>query len=307
VVFQYVVEKGNCTSMHNRYVALVLLVLLCSSNGAVKGQEKTPVFSGPQAGERLAPIPVVLVYGKEAGMTVDLVKRAAGRPTLLVFVNGANRPAARLTRILMHFAEIHRKTLFAGVVYLHGDRTAAEQQLKRAVSWWQVGSPVGVSVDGAEGPGSYGLNRNVNLTVLVANKGRVTSNHALVQPSEADAAAILKNVVALAGGRVPTEAEVAFLSYPTRKPPNVRWRSAPTDATLRNLICRALAASDESTARAAAAAVDKYVGVDKARQRALGNAVAILLDSRGRVPVAKLPIAGQLRSWHKKHGPPPRQ
>ena len=78
--------------MHNRYVALVLLVLLCSSTGAVNGQEKTPVFSGPQAGERLAPIPVVLVYGKEAGMTVDLVKRAAGRPTLLVIVNGANRP-----------------------------------------------------------------------------------------------------------------------------------------------------------------------------------------------------------------------
>ncbi len=65
----------------------------------------------------------------------------------------------RLTRILMNFAEMRGDKLFAGVVYLDKDLSAAEQNLKRAVSWWKVGPPVGVSIDGAEGPGSYGLNR----------------------------------------------------------------------------------------------------------------------------------------------------
>ena len=89
---------------------------------------------------------------------------------------------------------------------------------------------------------------------------------ALVQPSETDAPKILKHVVALAGGRVPNAAEVQFLSVPTHKPPNVRWRSAPADVTMRRLICAALAANDARTARAASAAVEKYVGDDEKRQ-----------------------------------------
>ncbi|MCH7689096.1 MAG: hypothetical protein IH899_20880 [Planctomycetes bacterium] len=195
--------------------AVVIAVLFLIATDVSRAEEKTPVFSGPQAGEKLPALKVRLAYGNEAGRTVDLVERAAGKPTLLVIVNGSNRPAARLTRILMNFAEMHEDKLFAGVVYLDSDLSAAEQKLKRAVSWWKVGPPVGISIDGAEGPGSYGLNRNVNVTVLVANTGRVTSNFALVQPSETDAAKILKDVVALAGGRVPTEAEVMFLSVPT--------------------------------------------------------------------------------------------
>ena len=67
---------------------------------------------------------------------------------------------------------------------------------------WRV--PVGVSVDGLEGPGSYGLNRNVTLTVLVGKAGRVRANFALVQPSDADGPAafwVLK--LLLAGSRKP--------------------------------------------------------------------------------------------------------
>ena len=228
----------------------VIFFLLCFSGIAAGAQEENAVFSGPQRGEELPSLKVTLVYGKDADQTVDLVKLAAGRPTLLVVVNGSNRPAARLTRILMNFAEMHQEKLFAGVVYLANDQTAAEQQLKRAVSWWKVGVRVGISIDGAEGPGSYGLNRNVNLTVVVANKGRVISNFALVQPSETDAPKIFKDVVALIGGRVPTEPEVLFLSAPTAKPPNARWRNAPSDVALRRLICNALAAHDEKAARA---------------------------------------------------------
>ena len=267
-------------------------------SGRFTAEENDPVFSGPQVAEKLPALKVRLVYGQAAGQTVDLVERAAGKPTLLVIVSGSNRPVARLTRILMSFAEMHQEGLFAGVVYLDNDQTAAVQQLKRAVSWWKVGAPVGVSTDGAEGPGSYGLNRNVNLTILVANEGRVTSNFALVQPSETDAPKILKDVVSLVGGRVPTETEVMFLSAPTHKPPNAPWRTAPTDVQLRRLICTALSAEDDKSARSAAAAVEKYIGDEKERQVALGNAAAILLE--GRTRVRGQPIVKHLRSWRVK-------
>ena len=110
---------------------------------------------------------------------------------------------------------------------------------------------------------------------------------------------LLKQVVAHVGGRVPTKAEVMFLSVPTYKPPNVRWRSAPADVRMRELICTALAAKDAETARAASAAVEKYAGDDKDRQAVLGNAAAILLE--GRTKVRGKPIVRHLRSWRMKY------
>ena len=86
--------------------------------------------------------------------------------------------------------------------------------------------PVGISIDGAEGPGSYGLNRNVNVTVLVGKDGRVTANFALIQPSELDATKILGEVVKLVGGTAPTTAESIFLSMPTRRPAAAKWIAA---------------------------------------------------------------------------------
>ena len=40
----------------------------------------------------------------------------------------------------------------------------------------------GISPDGREGPGSYGLNRNVAQTVLIAKDGKVLHNFAFTQP-----------------------------------------------------------------------------------------------------------------------------
>ena len=201
----------------------------------------------------------------------------------------------------MNYAEMQGEKLFAGVVYLDKDRSAAEQALQRAVSWWGMGPPVGISVDGAAGPGSYGFNRNVSLTVLVAKKSRVTANFALVQPSEIDAPKILKEVVTLVGGKIPSVAEVLFLSVPTRKPDNVPWRSAAQDVTLRRLICAVLAAEDDEQAATAAAAVEEYVQEKSARQADLGNAAAVLLQGRTRIRAH--PAVQYLHNWRRKYDP----
>lgn len=279
----------------------VVVSLICGTATA-RAQQPTPIFSGPQPGERLPAMVVTLAYGPDAGQQVDLIERAAGRPTLLVIVNGSNRPAARLTRVLMHFTEMYEDELFAAVVYLDRDPSAAAEQLAQAVSWWQVGPPVGISVEGGEGPGSYGLNRNVNVTVLVADEGRVIHNHALVQPSETDAAKILSGTAAWTGSHVPSEAEILFLSAPSHKLPSARFRIAPSDVTLRRRICRLLAAEDKETASRAAAAVEQYVGTQRDRQLALFSTAEIL--SKGRTKVQFRPAAGHLARWRKKYAPP---
>jgi hypothetical protein len=286
--------------------AIFLVALLRVPVGSLAAEEEAPVFSGPQVSEKLPALKVTLAYGKEAGRVVDLVEQAAGRPTLLVIVHVPTRPAANLTRSLMNFAEMRGEKLFAGVVYLDNDQSAAERYLRQAGSWWSVGPPVGVSVDGAEGPGSYGLNRNVSLTILVAHEGVVRANFPLIQPSPTDAPKILKEVVALAGGNIPTPAEVAFLSMPTYRPPNVPWRASTTDVKLRELFCAALAAKDDEAARAATVRIEEYVGSDSARQAELGMVASVLLEGQGMMMTGGegLKIASQLRDWSTKYPPP---
>ena len=47
-------------------------------------------------------------------------------------------------------------------------------------------SPMGISVDGKEGPGAYGLNRKVTITILVVKDNKVHANFAILSPNKAD-------------------------------------------------------------------------------------------------------------------------
>ena len=277
-------------------LACILVGSFNSTFLLAQANETEPVFSGPQAGEPISNLEVVLAYGPNLGTRFDPVKAANGRPLMLVFVQGTNRPAARLTRVLMNFAEMHVDDgLTAAVIWLANDRSAAQRYLGQAVSWWGVGMPVGVSVDGMEGPGSYGLNRNVNVTVLIARDHLVTANFALVQPSEMDATRILGEVTKLIGGEAPTLSEVLFLSAPTRKLGDAKWQVAPKQVEFRRIICKLLAAENEEQATQAAKTIETFMGDDAERQRQLREIAGMLLKGRTRIPSE--PAAAHLRRW----------
>src|SRR5262245_20974608 len=180
---------------------LVLFALLILGRPANAFDEK--VFSGPQVGEKLPSFKVRGVYD-DAGKELDFVKQAKGKPIVLLFIHDLNRPSAAMTRVLMDYAASRaRDGLACGVVWLTDDVTEAEATLKR-VRHAMPKAPVGISPDGKEGPGSYGLNRNVTLTILVAKEDKVTANFARVQPSiQAALPRILEAVVKVAGGKVP--------------------------------------------------------------------------------------------------------
>jgi len=71
--------------------------------GICRGDE--PVFSGPQPGESLPPLPVAGVYDDRAGTTFDPVQDAGDQPTLLVFVHKLSRPGVAVTRAITNYAE----------------------------------------------------------------------------------------------------------------------------------------------------------------------------------------------------------
>lgn len=73
--------------------------------------------------------------------------------------------------------------LHASVIFLSADATATKQWLNQVRKHFAKGPNYGIASGGLEGPGSYGLNRNVTLTVLVAKEGKVKANFAIVQPN----------------------------------------------------------------------------------------------------------------------------
>ena len=176
------------------------------------------VFSGPQPGEKLAAFKVQGVYDKAAGKEFAPLDEADGKPTMLVFVHKITRPGLGLVRGLTNYAKSQSETpSFSAVVWLDDDKAEAESFLNRARKSLNLQVPVGISIDGGEGPGAYGLNRNVELTILVANENKVVANFALVQPSMTDGVKIAGEFAKAIGKKPPTADELQKIAYPGRQ------------------------------------------------------------------------------------------
>ena len=172
-----------------------------------------PLFSGPQVGEKIANFEARVGFGDDAGKTLDVLKGVDASPVLLVFVHQVNRPSVAMTRLLVNYANTKKEDgLKSRLVFLAADSTETEAWLNRARHALPKGVVPFISTDGTEGPGAYGLNRNITLTILVAKEGEVTANFPLTQPSiQVDAPKIGHAIVKVLGGETaPTLKEMGF-------------------------------------------------------------------------------------------------
>ncbi len=265
----------------------VLALLL----GALVADEQ--VFSGPQPGEKLPSFKAVGVFEAEEGKERDVIKDADGKPTLLIFVHEVTRPSAALMRAVSSYADTRRKDgVQSCVVWLTADRGETTKWLKNARKSLGLKSTVLISPDGIEGPGNYGLNRKVALTVLVAKEGKVTANFALIEPAVKDSVRIAEAICTVAGGKAPTLKELEALAYPGGQP----QRDPMLTGLLRRVINLQASADD---VKKAAEAVDKYVGDDKEKQKQLGEIAAIAAEKKYGTESAQK----QLKVWADKYGP----
>jgi hypothetical protein len=288
--------------MRRLFMGLLSLGLLASA--PARGDD--PVFSGPQAGEKLTPFTMTGVFDESAGRKIDLVSTAGGKPILLVFVHEANRPSIAVSRALLNYGAGRAKDgLVSGLVWLTDDATAADQFLKRARGALPEKVPIGISVDGKEGPGAYGLNRNVTLTILVGKDGRVTANFALVQPSlQADVPRVLAEVVKLIGGKVPPVDQLAAPGKAAGRMHDARPGENDPELTelLRAVIRRD--ASPEQVARAGEA-VEAHVAAHPKAKDQLGQIARRVVGS-GKLETYGTPAAQKLiTNWEERFGPKP--
>jgi hypothetical protein len=294
-------RKGTLMSRHC-LSGIVILLLACP----VATCADKPVFSGPQVGEKLPSFKAKGVFGDLAGKEFDLIKRAEGKPVALIFFHARTRPAFGLTNTIMKYAASKSKDgLESGVIFLTDDPTATEKWMRVVEKYFPKGVALGVSTDGAEGPGSYGLNRNVTLTVLIGKAGKVTANFALVQPSlQADGPKILKAIVeATGGGKVPTIAELGGRRYQPRS--RKKARAKQNDPKLTSLLRAVInKQASEEDVKQAAAAVEKYVAKNEKARKQLARIVNTVVNSGKLSNYGTEAAQKTLRQWAKKYGDP---
>ena len=144
-----------------------------------------PVFSGPQPGEPTPSFQVQALNGPDQNQTVDYVERWGGAPSLFIFLHDVTRPAGRLVKLLDEWAAKQSRVKVL-LVSLNDDVLQGELNMPRTLNSLRFASTCGVSVDGKEGPGSWGLNRDMALTIVLAKEGKVLANWPLASPNETD-------------------------------------------------------------------------------------------------------------------------
>jgi len=241
-------------------------------------------FSGPQPGEKTTPFKVLAIAGKGAGTVRTPLAENAGAPTAWVFVHGVERSLVPLLRAIDTYGAANTNRLRTELVFLQADRLGGEQRIKAAAGSLRLQSPVGLSTDGAEGPGNYGLNKDCLMTIVAARDNVVVTNFALVQPGIADAPRVIAALAKLCGDTHPPSAEALLASAnpgrmnaegsrtnrmgrpggtnnPTGKDPFPG--AVPTDAQLQTLLRRFIRpTNDNATVDAILAEVKTHIGSD---------------------------------------------
>ncbi|HSG70761.1 MAG TPA: hypothetical protein VLA12_10125 [Planctomycetaceae bacterium] len=282
------------------WTALLLFVLTANAPA------EDPVFSGPQVGETLPSFKAKGVFGDSAGKEFDFIEQAKGKSVALIFVHARTRPAFGLTNTIMKFAAGKKKDgLESGVIFLTDDPTETAKWMNVVEQNFPKGITYGISTDGPEGPGAYGLNRNVTLTVLIGKAGKVTANYALVQPSlPQDGPKILKAIVDVTGGgEVPSIESLADPGYQNRQRMERNPAAGrPNDEKLVSLL-RAVINKDatDEDVKAAAEAVEKYIAENETARRDLAQRINLIVNSDKLSNYGNKTAQEILTRWAKKY------
>ncbi len=307
-----------CVSNHRFAIAFVTLSLVFSASNlpavAQVASDTTPdqpaIFSGPQVGETLPPLIVRGAFEPVAGQDIDPVQDAGQRPLILIFIHDVNRLAIGLTRTVSQYAHARAGDgLASAVILLDDDPTTAEETLKRIRHALTDRVTHAVSIDGREGPGSYGLNRNVTLTILVAKEGKVTANHAIVQPSlQFDLPKILTSIIGVVGGPAPNPADLleSLNMAPANRPQrqaSTQRQAAQTPPDMRSLLIPLIRknASDEQVDQAAAE-IEKRVSEDAAIKKEIARISTTIANSDKLENYGTPRTQFYLKKWAKEFG-----
>jgi hypothetical protein len=175
-----------------RPAALLLLAGL-----AAAARAGDPCTSGPAAGQRPGPYAAVVAVGALRGQSHCYVCETGDRPAAIVFARRPSDPLGQLVRGLDKLlADPTGADLRAWVTFLSDDQPALDPQLVEWAKRQAVRNvPLAVFED-LDGPPSYRLHRDAEVTVLLSVNQKVVRNFAFRagELTDARAAEVLRAV-----------------------------------------------------------------------------------------------------------------
>ena len=186
-----------------RKLNLPQCILLMTALGPLHAAE---LVSGPMAGTVATPVPCYANSGPFAGREqFDAAAEIGKGPGAFLFIHVLNRNTAPVIRGLDTLTAEYQIFGFQSfIISLVADRTQGEEQLRRVNRSLRLRNPMVISLDGAEGPGNYALNRSCTLSLVVMNDGKVLASLAFTDTGIQDLARI-RRVIEKAIGEIPTE------------------------------------------------------------------------------------------------------
>lgn len=171
-----------------------------------QNREKT-IFSGPQPEEKLPSLTAIAINGDAKGKTIDFITKADKKPLVLIFQDEKPlglRGLVGFTRLIDQINKMAKLQISVHVLFLGDSPDALAQQANKIVPHVPKNVLLGISPDGREGPGNYGLNRNVAQTILTVKDGIVLHNFALAQPMLSPDPYVLGGIAELIGQKPAT-------------------------------------------------------------------------------------------------------
>ena len=153
--------------------------LLAAFTLTLAARGDAPCVSGPRVGQRPGPYSFVLCTGDNRGKSHCYICETADRPAVIVFARSLSEPLGKLTAKLDKALADHKKDeLRSWVTLLHEDQSKLDADVVKWAKKHAVrGVPVGVFED-IDGPPSYRLNKNADVTLLISVKQKVVVNRA---------------------------------------------------------------------------------------------------------------------------------
>ncbi|HKE00231.1 MAG TPA: hypothetical protein VKE69_04420 [Planctomycetota bacterium] len=162
-----------------------------------------PVFSGPQAGEKVPSLRVTDLTGGRADREFDPTREASSEPTLYFFFQTPSRIVANaIVEIDAITRQAHEHGLRSYFIGLMPDKLEGDQRLRDVWTSLKPATPATLADGGVEGPGNWGLNKQCAVTIVIAKDGKVVRNIAALAPGEPDFDAVRDALTTLLGKRI---------------------------------------------------------------------------------------------------------
>jgi hypothetical protein len=138
-----------------------------------------PCKSGLQPEQRPGPYSAVVAVGPQRGQAHCFICETADRPAVVIFARSLTEPLGKLVRGLdKALTEYKAADLRGWVTFLSDDQPAFDPKVVRWAQQNAVRSvPLGVYTD-ADGPLTYRLTRDADVTVMLFVKQKVVANFA---------------------------------------------------------------------------------------------------------------------------------